>query len=259
MRKLWTILLAGLLVCMLAACDAGETGGSAGVSATAPESSTAEAAPTEEPTPEPTTAPAEAHEITYNNTIVWTNSIGSLWEQTIIEITNTGSENLYLSSGSYDLEDESGTLVASRSLVSAFPDVIAPGEKGYMYEATTLDEAPSGSLVAVPRESVKKATVDLIRYETSDIQISDTGYGNIKILGRVENTSEETGSMVYIVAVLYDTDGNPVAVEFTILSDELAPGDKVGFEFQSFSLPDSVTADTIADYTIYVYPMQMQF
>lgn len=271
MKKLWTILLAGLLICMVSACGLVETD-TAGTETPAPESAVAEeteptdepaeeptAEPTAEPTPEATEAPAEAHEITYNNTVTWTDSIDSVWEQTIIEITNTGSENLYLSSGSYDLEDESGALIASRSMVSAFPDVIAPGEKGYMYEVTTLDEAPEGELVAIPRESVEKATVDLIRYETSDVQISGTDYGDIRILGRVENTSDEASSMVYIVAALYDADGNPVAVEFTILNDELAPGDKIGFEFQSFSLPDSVTADMIADYTIYAYPMQMQF
>lgn len=259
MKKLWTTLLAGLLVCVVAACGLVETD-TTGTETSASESSTATAEPAAEPTVEPTPeAPAVAHEITYNKTVTWTDSIDSVWEQTIIEITNTGSENLYLSSGSYDLEDESGALVASRSMVSAFPDVIAPGEKGYMYEVTTLDEAPEGELVALPRESVEKATVDLIRYETSDVQISGTDYGDIKILGRVENTSDEASSMVYIVAALYDADGNPVAVEFTILSDELAPGDKIGFEFQSFSLPDTVTADMIADYTIYAYPMQMQF
>lgn len=264
MKKLWTILLAGVLVCALAACGAGETAGeSAEVPAQESAAATAEptptAEPTAEPTPEVTEAPAEAHEITYNNTVTWTDSIGTIWAQTIIEITNTGSENLYLSSGSYDLEDENGGLVTSQSMASTYPNVIAPGEKGYICETSMLDAEPAGSLIAIPREKVKGATVDLIRYETSDIQISDTGYGDIKVLGRVENTTNEAASMVYIVAALYDADGNPVAVEFTILSDELAPGDKVGFEFQSFSLPDSVTADAVADYTIYAYPMQMQF
>lgn len=271
MKKLWTILLAGLLVCMVAACGFVETD-TAGTETSASGSAASEEAeptdeptekptaePTAEPTPEATEAPAEAHEITYNSTVTWIDSIGTIWAQTIIEITNTGSENLYLSSGSYDLEDENGSLVASQSMASAYPNVLAPGEKGYICETSMLDAEPDGSLVAVPREKVKRATVDLIRYETSDIQISDTGYGDIKILGRVENTTDEAADMVYIVAALYDADGNPIAVEFTILSDELAPGDKIGFEFQSFTLPDSVTADAVADYTIYAYPMQMQF
>ncbi len=263
MKKLWTILLTGMLVFTLVACDVLETDMSETETTvsgdTQAQEETLETKPTAEPTPEATEVPAESHEITYNKTVTWTDSIGSIWAQTIIEIINTGSENLYLSSGSYDLEDANGALVSSRSMVSAFPDVLAPEEKGYLYEVTTLDEAPSGDLVAISRENVEKATVDLIRYDTSDVQISGTDYGDIKILGRVENTTDETTSMVYIVAALYDAEGNPIAVEFTILSDELEPGDKIGFEFQSFSLPDSVTVDTIAGYTIYAYPMQMQF
>lgn len=268
LKKTLALCIAALLCVSVTACDeattniepSSSTGETSSDNASTPAEDESEAPESsEDESSEEESKPAEAHEITYNKVATWTDSIGSVWEQTIIEITNTGSENLYLSAGAYDLEDESGALVASSTMASCFPDVIAPGEKGYMYEVTTLDEAPEGELVAIPRESVKKASVDLIRYETTDVKISETDFGDIKILGRVENTSEESSSMVYIAVVLYDADGNPVAVEFTILSEELAPGDKIGFEFQSFSLPNSVTADTIADYAIYAYPMQMQF
>lgn len=64
MKKLWTILLAGVLVCMVAACGAGETAGEsaedpAQESATATAEPTPTAEPTAEPTPEATEAPEE--------------------------------------------------------------------------------------------------------------------------------------------------------------------------------------------------------
>ena len=60
---------------------------------------------TESAAPESEAPDGAAYEISYSNAKVWTNSIGTSWVQTIVEITNTGTTNLYLDSGSYDLED----------------------------------------------------------------------------------------------------------------------------------------------------------
>lgn len=209
-----------------------------------------------------TTVPQEvaAYEITYSNARTWTNSIGSTWVQTIVEIENTGTQNLYLSSGSYDLEDATGTLIAAQTYVSTYPDVIAPGEKGYMYEETILDDFNQEStLTVLPRPDVKEATVDLIRYDVSDVAISNDPYSGIKVLGRVENNTDETDNMVYIVAFFYDSNNTMVGSAFTILTEDLMPGSKIGFEINSFSLPDDITAENIAETVVYAYPMQIQF
>ena len=65
--------------------------------------------------------------------------------------------------------------------------------------------------------------------------------------------------MVYVVAFLYDADQKCIGQMFTILMDELAVGDKVGFEMSDMSLPDSITVDSVADVVYYAYPMQLQF
>jgi len=254
MKKFLSVLL--LLSLLISLCACGSESVSTLAESVAAQPSKVETEATAEPI---VPAEAKAYEISDCRAKAYTDSIGTQWVQTIIEISNTGSSNLYLGSANYDLEDANGKLIASKSFVSAYPSVIAPGEKGYIYDETTLEEAVEGELTVLPRENVEKAKVDLIRFPVTDAELSDSPYGGVKILGRVENTSAEAQSFVYIAAFLYDADGKCIGQVFTILSDELAPGAKVGFEMSGFSLPDDVTADTVADFVIYAYPTQIQF
>ena len=249
MKRRSIYILALILALLLTACGSSEPKNTEENVAAVPET-------TKAPTPE---AKNVDYEITYTNARTWTNSIGSTWVQTIVEIANTGTENLYLSSGSYDLENPDGSLVAAKSMVSAFPNVIAPGEKGYMYEETTLDNYNGdGNLNVLPRPDVKEAKVDLIRYSVTDLTVSDGQFG-IKVMGRVENTSDEEGALVYVVAFFYDENDTLMGSAFTILSEKLAPGAKVGFEFSSFSLPDDVSVKNIKNTIVCAYPNQLQF
>lgn len=257
MKKATVFLLALVMALSLCACGGADD---------APPSQPADAAPPEsvepagtEPTAEPPAESGPSYEITDSRARTWTNSIGTVWVQTIVEITNTGSTNLYLASGAYDLEAADGSLVASQTLVSTYPDVLAPGEKGYMYEETTLDAPVDGELKVLPRPDIKEATIELIRFPVTDIALSDESYGGIKLMGRVENTSSELQNMVYVTAFLYDADNACIGSVFTILSEDIAAGSKIGFEMTGFSLPDDVTSAAVASYTVYAYPLQFQF
>lgn len=258
-KKRILFVLALTLLLTLCACDNNdEPSGSGSETTDAQQVSSDESG--NEASSDPASDEATSYEITDCRAKTWTSSTGSFWVQTIVEITNTGTTNLYLSSGAYDLEDASGNLVASQTMVSAYPDVLAPGEKGYMYEETILDAAVDGDLTVLPREEVEEATIDLVRFPVTDVSISTDNYGDLKMIGRVENDSGEAeDSMVYIVAFLYDTDGTCIGQMFTILTEDLASGDKIGFELSSISLPDDVTADAVADYVVYAYPLQYQF
>lgn len=259
--KLLSLLLALLLLVSLTACGGGD-------SAEAP------AAPAEDEQPEVETqdpeaeAPAPeatqdeaAYEISHVGNRLYTNSIGTTWSQTIIAIENTGTKNLYLSSGAYDLEDANGALVAAQSYVSAFPDVLQPGEKGWLYEETTIENvSPDAALTVLPRENVDEAKVECIRLPVTDFALSDDELFGLKALGRVENnTGDDIEGMLYIAAGLYDEAGAPIAVLFTILPDPLPAGEKIGFELTGFALPEDITTANVADYVVYAYPLQMQF
>ena len=191
--------------------------------------------------------------------LVAEDSIGTTWVQTAVPVENTGSVNLYLSSGTMDLEDAEGHLVDSLRLVSVHPDVIKPGETAWYFEETTLDERPSSDLKVIPHVDVKEATVDCIRYETSDVTISEEEFGGIKVTGSVENTTDEDGSLVVVAVFLYDENGDFIGNINTYLDGDLAAGDKVGFSASSFADVADLTAADIADYKIYAYPTQYQF
>lgn len=252
-KRILALMLSATLALSLAAC--GETGTAEESKAPSSPSDTTEDTPT--PTPEP--KDKEAYEITYSNVKTYTNSIGTTYAQVIVEIENTGTTDLYLSTGSYDLEDENGKLVTSNSMVSTYPDVISPGEKAYMYEEDMLDDPVDGALTVLPRPNIEKAKVDNIRFNATDVEISADQYGYLKAMGRVENTGSEAANMVYIVLILKDNAGTPIGQIFTILTEDLAAGDKIGFEASAMSLPKDVTVDSIASYDVYAYPMQMQF
>lgn len=206
-------------------------------------------------------AKKDPYEITYQNIKLYSSSLDTVWSQAIVEITNTGDKPLYLSSGAYDIEGTDGSLLASQTLVSAFPQYIEPGEKGYYYEETTHDNiAANQEVVLVPRPQVEDAQNEVIRFPVSDLNMVAGAYDmGVKITGRVENTSTEEQTMVYVVATLYDADGMPIGLMFQIVMEDIAAGDKIGFEINSFSLPDDVNIDTVKDYTVVAYPLQMQF
>ncbi len=269
MKKAILIILALVLLVSFAACgkkpaapvdDAPVPSDStpAPTSASAPE-------PTAEPEPEPSSEPAPEpaketdYEITYMHNQMWVNSIGTTWTQTIIEITNTGSVPLYLGNVSYDLEDESGSLLATQSLVSVYPTVLDVGEKGYMYDETTFDGAPVDNVTILPHIKAEKAKIDNVRYPVSDVKITDGTFG-LKVIGRIENNTAEDASMPEVAVVLFNADGEPIGLVFTYVMDGVPAGDKAGFEASGLTLPDSVTADAVADYVVFAYPgLQLQF
>ena len=190
-------------------------------------------------------------------TVSFRKDMVSQWVSVAVPIKNTGAVNLYLSSCSIDLEDEDGKLVDTLELVSAYPEVLQPNETAYYYEETIYEGEETKGIKAIPHVKVEKAKVDCIRYELSEIQVKDTDYLGVKITGRVKNVTEEEGTMVYIVANLFDKDGAMIGQAFTILSDGLAAGDKVGFEIST--LTSDLKAKDIASYEIYAFPSQYQF
>ena len=88
-------------------------------------------------------------------------------------------------------------MVKCVSMATAYPDVIAPNEKGYV--ETLLDSVPSDTNLTVdPHLSIEKATIDNIRYETSNVCLFTTSYGDLAATGYVENTTSEDGDLVYV-------------------------------------------------------------
>ena len=200
----------------------------------------------------------ESYAIGEGQVRVWQDGIGSNWISVAVPIKNDGTETLYLSTGSIDIEDASGALVKTISMVNVYPQVLLPGETAYYYEETTMEENISGDgLAAVPHVDIKKAKVDCVRYETSEVTVKDTEYYGAKVVGRVENTSDQAESSIYIIANIFDASGNLLAQQLDILSNEVQPGEKIGFETSNLGF--NFSASEVASYEIFAFPYQYQF
>ncbi len=159
--------------------------------------------------------------------------------------------------GSYDLEKENGTLVASRTIRNVYPKVIGPGEKVICFDAGRLDGVDiTEETSLIPRVEVDRARVENIKFPVTDIQLSAGVYGGIKALGRVENTTDELYEDIRVAVFLYDTNDMPIGLLRASLPSRLAPGEKVGFEANEFSSQGSIGIELVARFEAVAYPMQ---
>ena len=198
-----------------------------------------------------------SYEITYTNLDIYEDSIGSIWVSIISEITNTGTTDLYLSSGSIDLENESKSLVKVLNLVSVYPQIISPGEKGYYYANTTVDNITVNSeLTAIVHPDIKRSKSNKISFPVTDVSISDREYGGIQAIGRVENTSDKDESLLYVAVVLFDSDDKPIAVLSTIT--DVKAGNKIGFSATALRLSDDLESSSVKRFVCYAYTFQFQ-
>ena len=218
-------------------------------------------ATTEETTEETTEATTEAevidYEITYQNVEMWEVSTGTE-VQVVVEIENTGTTNLNLSA-SGELEDADGKLVDVIDSLSVCPNIIAPGEKGYLYKETILQNyAGDGELNFILRSEIEEATNDIIRYEVSDVALSENMWDKVSVIGRVTSTSDEVETISYVKIIYFDENHIPIGYDSASILDDLEPNDTIGFEIGGATLPDFVNLENVADYEIYAHPMQYQ-
>lgn len=255
-KKLCTLLLALVIALTVAGC-----GGSADTPAADTPAAPAAEAPAANPTAEPTESPkAEAAwEITDSGVKTEVNSIGSTWFKAWYLVENTGDLPLFLNTVDVDIETESGQMVKKISMMSAYPQVLLPGETGAYFETGMLDNGTeTEGLKLHGRIAPVEAKVDCVRYTVEGAETkADAAYG-AKLLGRVVNdTDADTEGMVYVAALCYDADGAFLGAMFTILTDSIPANDYAGFEMTPFGV--KIPADAIAETVVFAYPHQFQF
>ncbi len=221
------------------------------------ESATEEKVETKDATKEKTDTVKAEYEVGEGSVTVSTNSIGTNWIKVAVPVKNTGTTNLYLSSCSIDIEDSNGALEDVITMVSVYPQVIQPGETAYYFEETTYDGKSMSGLKAIPHVEVEKAKVPCVRYVVSDVQLKDQDYFGAKAMGRVENTTEQDGSSVYVVMHLFNEDHNIVGVIYDIVDNGLKAGEKKAF--QTMSLDTNLNSSEVSTYETFAYPYQYQF
>lgn len=200
-------------------------------------------------------------EVTYKNVSFYRDSISDLIGQSIVEVENTGSSNLYLDSSSYELTAEDGTIIHTTSgTFMPCPQVIEPGEKGYYYEEELMDDqTPTEGIAITPHINASTAKVENVRLEVSNTEIYDKDMGNIDVHGKVKNTTGTEQSDVYVAAILFNANNEPIGQLWTILSNTLQPDEEIGFELEPSLLPEDITTADIANYKVFAYTNQYQY
>ena len=184
----------------------------------------------------------------------YTNSIGNVEYYGIVEITNTGKNDIYLSSCTFDIEDDSGHLLQSDDWISACNEVISPGEKGYFYNglgSSQLDDGvdTSKGVNLVPTCSIKAATGRPHKYEVIDTDLKEGTWGYPTITGRVVNDTNKDVSYMYVNFIFYDKDGKILGITGTSVTD-IPAGKKGSFDSTIMYGHDDLKLDKIVKYDV---------
>ena len=181
----------------------------------------------------------------------YTNSLDMVEYYGYVELTNTGDCDIYLDDCKFDLEDNEGHLLQSDSFISSCPKVISPGEKGYFYNgvgSTYIDKSISfeNGIKLVPQMKLKKATKKPASYPVSDISVSESDFGSIKVTGRVENTSDKAIGYLYLNIIFCGSDGKVLAITGTSVTD-IGAGMKCSFDTSTLLANDNLKLEDISD------------
>ena len=204
-----------------------------------------------------------AYEITDTKFNYYQNSINRTEYYGFVEITNTGTKNIYLKDCTFDLEDNDGHLLRSDSFISSCPDVIAPGEKGYFYNSigsTSIDEGVSldNGIKLSPTYKIEEAKGDIVEYPVSDTDMRSDDNGNIKVTGRVTNNTTEDDSMLYVNILLLDKDSKVLLITGTTVLN-LTAGSTQSFEGSTLFSDDTVKPEQVASYKVIARKNHYQF
>lgn len=213
--------------------------------------------PTPSPTPTPTPTPGPVYETPNGYFRIWTDSAGADWVQLVQPVQNTGNEDIYISNGSFDLEDGDGEILGTLRMIPAYPQVLMPGETGYYYQVVRSAAASQVARFA-PHESVSLAKVPCVRITADDIELTDGKNGGVTVTGTLINESGAPQSAIYVVAYLYDDYDKIISQPTAILAGPLKDGDTMEFSASEATHYPDLRASMISRYEVYAFPLQMQ-
>lgn len=157
----------------------------------------------------------------------------------LAEVLNTGTTNVGLSSFSLDLEDVDGKLLNASSYITTYPDVVAPGEKMYIYHQIGKNVPPDRLGRVIWHYRLKEFAEPRPVPTVAVSEISLDKFGKSPLLTcRIENTGTEETGYIRLYAVLRNSDGEFIAILEGPIIDSLLPGEKKGVKTSSATFYD---------------------
>ncbi|MDR2656365.1 MAG: hypothetical protein LBB86_00895 [Oscillospiraceae bacterium] len=149
------------------------------------------------------------------------------------EYTNTGDKPVEVSGNVFELFDASGEAIASERIYSCYPSVLQPGERGFFFETSDVQESTSASdiddySITFVGQSTKDEIVK-INAEAALMEVPHySGTPALRYYVDIENTTDELANGPEVVLAFFDSEGNILYVAYeSAYGISLYPGSKI--------------------------------
>ncbi len=259
MKRSILILLACVLALLCACAAKPEPTEPQGSSSAAPSEPSSEPVPSTEESssaPSKTEPPTASFKVTDQRLNVYRNRAEEFWGQVIAVVQNTGDAPIYLQNSTFHITDAEGKSLASDTTVSAYPQIVAPGETGYYYAETYLETESAEGLMLEFTPQVSVSAQQAVAYTVENPDLQDSRYGGMELRVTLSNSTAQDTRHYCVAVLLFDAEGKLLGQFYDVPSVKVPAGGSAVLELSSYMLPDTVTKAEIADYRILAYELQ---
>lgn len=259
MKRSILILLACVLALLCACTAKPEPTEPQGSSSAAPSEPSSEPVPSTEESssaPSKTEPPTASFKVTDQRLNVYRNRAEEFWGQVITAVQNTGDAPIYLQDSTFHITDAERKSLASDTTVSAYPQIVAPGETGYYYAETYLETESAEGLTLEFTPQVSVSAQQAVTYTVENPDLQDSRYGGMELRVTLSNSTAQDTRHYCVAVLLFDAEGKLLGQFYDVPSVKVPAGGSAVLELSSYMLPDTVTKAEIADYRILAYELQ---
>ena len=187
--------------------------------------------------------PSPSMAILRTRATTWRDAYGSLHVHVVVEGRNTGAGVAALrgADASYVLRDRNDRVLYRGAFVYAMPAAVAPADHVWFADTVRLDfaiDSEIGSVMATVAARLAPTPPDQPSLEVGGVRLDRKSGDGIVVSGRVVNTSDRVVRRAFVVAIVLDRFGEPLAlVHDTIGVAELGPGEAAAFSAGSPETP----------------------
>lgn len=168
-----------------------------------------------------------------------------------VAIKNTSEVPIKADSVTFDYEDESGKLLTTDSYVHCIPEVIKPGQIGYMYSYHLDVSNVDLSNGFVPNPQGRFVAADnYYEIEVSDVSASEYLGSMVKVIGRGTNSTDKDHSVAEPGAVMFNADGKVIGFCWTM--ESFGAGQTKTFEMSGDLMSDSYSPSDVDHVEVYI-------
>ena len=172
-----------------------------------------------------------------------------------VEITNTGTSNIYAKDMSFLIGDDDGNRIMIDNNLSFFPAILRPNEKGYIFnrfgtELTGIYDKEM-NLRLVPTFTIMRTDAEPHSYPVQNVTVSQGPNGQ-KMVGQVTNDTSKTVQSMYVIGVTYDSQGHCTGISGTFLKN-IEPHVTVNVQFDPMNMIRAWRNSQVVDYAIKAY------